>query len=53
MLGWAVFSFAGNLGPGDIALQQVEVKGQDTTVSLELLLGLGEDKRQNLGRENN
>ena len=53
MLGWAVPGFAGYLGHGDLALQQVEVKGQDFTVSLELLLGLGEDKRQNLGRENN
>ena len=53
MLGWAVPHFAGDLGPGDLALQQVEVKGQYITVSLELLLGLGEDKRQNLERENN
>ena len=30
MLGWAVPHLAGDLGPGDLALQQVEVKGQDT-----------------------
>ena len=53
LLGWAVPRLAGDLGPGDLALQQGEVEGQDTTVSLELLLGLGEDKRQKLGRENN
>ena len=44
---------AGDLGPGDLALQQVEVKEQDTTVSLEILQGIEDDKRQNLDRENN
>ena len=53
MLGWAVPGLPGYLGHAHLALQQVEVKGQYITVSLELLLGLGEDKRQNLGRENN
>ena len=53
LLGWAVPGLAGYLGHGDLALQQVEAKGQDTTVSLELPLGLGEDERQNLGTENN
>ena len=53
MLGWAVPHLAGDLGPGDLALQQVEVKEQDTTVSLEILQGIEDDKRQNLDRENN
>ena len=53
LLGWAVPCLAGDLGPGDLALQQVEVKEQDTTVSLEILQGIEDDKRQNLDRENN
>ena len=53
LLGWAVLRLAGDLGPGDLALQQVEVKEQDTTVSLEILQGIEDDKRQNLDRENN
>ena len=53
MPGWAVPGLPGYLGHAHLALQQVEVKEQDTTVSLEILQGIEDDKRQNLDRENN